>query len=397
MPTTAMTPQPSTNTNSASSPPDYTNATAANNDVNNDVNDHRATTAANESKITNIKFTNATSFLLTAMMVVGVVLFGVREEGVFGDEFLWMKYQTLLTPSNYVNLIWIPIFLLQGLFIYASTINKTLQTSPLVGYNAALTGRSKQSIIIHYPAICATTLMMIYSHDYGYIFCAFLSSVLCGVILTNVLKVQGELLNDMETQLMNDGSKYDNENINNQMSDEETVATIVYNVKTRALQYFALRLPFELYGGYILALISLYLNTFLDGFDSLPTMVYLIMANVSLVGLLGAGFMLLWKIPGQNFYGVGISLVWYLLGVTTELHEPTQPIYNAFSDGAVLTTQIVAGVASTVLMTLLGVRVMKTMIKHNLLNFGGRLGGDRSVCNSAMDDEGEIATDYVQA
>ena len=26
-------------------------------------------------------------------MVVGVVLLGAREEGVFGDEFLWMKYQ----------------------------------------------------------------------------------------------------------------------------------------------------------------------------------------------------------------------------------------------------------------------------------------------------------------
>lgn len=361
-------------------PPDYTNSVSVD-------------TAANESKIQNIKFVNATSFILTALMVMGVVLLGAREEGVFGDEFLWMKYQTLLTPATYVNLIWIPLFLLQGLFVYASTISKTLQTSPLIGYTAALTGNSKQSIVLHYPGICATTLMMIYSHDYGYIFLAFLSSMLCGGILTNVLKIQGELLDEMEEQI----SKYEDDemNISTQLSDEETVvASIVYSIKTRALQYFALRLPFELYGGYMLALISLYFNTFLSGFEGLPSMVHLIVANVCLVGLLGAGFMLLWKIPGQKFYGVGISLVWYLLGVAIELHEPTQPIYNEFSDGDILTTQIVAGIASTVLMTMWGVRVMKTMIKHNLFDCGDRLEGDRSVPSMAV---GEITTGYVHA
>ena len=33
-----------------------------------------------------------------------------------------------------------------------------------------------------------------------------------------------------------------------------------------------------------------------------------------------------------------------------ELHTPTQPIYNEYSDTAILTTQIVATVATTVLM-----------------------------------------------
>ena len=78
-----------------------------------------------------------------------------------------------------------------------------------------------------------------------------------------------------------------------------------------------------------------------------------------------------------------------------ELHTPTQPIYNEFSDNAILTTQIVAGVATLILMTLLGIRIMKSMIKSNLFNCVEVLGGgDRSVVS---DGEEEISTDYVHA
>ena len=84
-----------------------------------------------------------------------------------------------------------------------------------------------------------------------------------------------------------------------------------------------------------------------------------------------------------------------------ELREPTQPIYNEFSDGAILATQIVALVATTLLMTMLGVRVMKTMIKHNLFNCAGRLGGGRNNDNdnSVVSEEvdGGIGADYVHA
>lgn len=347
-----------------------------------------------------------------------------------------LQNQTLLTPHNLINLIWFPIFLLQGLFIYASTIHKTLQTSPLIGYNAALTS-PKQSIVVHYPAVCATTLMMIYSHDYGYPFFAFLSSVLCGVVLTSIIRIQSEILNEVE---MNESVVSDNEEAG-YVKDEDhanaALSTIATDIKSRSVQYFCLRLPFELYGGYVLALIASYFNMFLNGFDSLPTLVFLVIANVSLVGLLGVGFLVLWKIPERKFYGVGASLVWYLvsvllfvlslslhygttfgpyisvfhthswciysclylstqLGVAIELHEPTQPIYNEFSDGAILTTQIVAGVAATVLMTLLGVRVMKTMIKHNLFNCVGRLGGGDNA-SVATDEDGGISANYVHA
>ncbi len=275
--------------------------------------------------------------------------------------------------------------------------------------------------------------MMIYSQDYEYIGCALLSSVLCVAVLANVIRIQGELLDEMEGKSTNLDETHDS-SLYNDMKDEDeenpNVLTIPDSIKTKALQYFALRFPFELSAGYVLTLAALYLNMFLDGFDSLPSLVDLIVANVSLVGLLAAGSLLLWKIPERKFYGVGISLVWYLvrvvvcsrfamdtcscmwlegvfqlfsflstsplflqLGVAIELHSPTQPIYNQFSDMAIRATQIVALIAATVLMTMLGVRVMKTMINYNIFNCARRLGGDQSVAT----EEDEISTGYVHA
>jgi len=364
-PTNPMTVQPSPNINSNTAPPSLPQQYDDNNNNNNDNNNNEALSAEDATKIQNLKFVNATSYLLTGMMVTGVVLFKTREEGVFGDEFLWMKYQTLLTPSSYVNLLWVPVFLLQGLFVYASTLHKTLQHSPLVGYDRALQRSSKTSVAVHYPAVCAATLMTVYSHDYGHVFMALLGSVLCGIVLTSILQIQGHLLNEMEAAM------------------SATDGTM--DIADRTAQYVALCLPFELYGGYVLALVAVYFNTFLAGFDALPTSVFLVAANASLALLLCAGFYMLW-VTERKFYGVGVALVWYLLGVAIELRTPTQPIYNEFSDGAILTTQIIAGVATLILATLLGVRVTKTMIKHNILN-----------CGDVLDEEGEITTDYVHA
>lgn len=374
-PTSAMmAPVPSANTNSNDVPPPPRGATRPSSSDGDPVGDFSAQSEEDASRIGNLKFVNATSFLLTGMMVVGVVLFGAREEGVFGDEFLWMKYQTLLTPSPYVNLVWIPIFVLQGLFVYASTLHATMQFSPLVGYERALTSPSA-SVAAHYPAVCAATLAMTYSHDYGHIGFAFLFAVLCGVVLRRVLDIQGEVLSEMEGgESLQSGAP-------------------ASDVRSRAFRYAALRLPFELHGGYALALAAVYLNTFLSGFESLPASAYLAAANVSLLSLLCAGFALLWRTERKS-YGAGLALVWYLLGVAIELGAPTQPIYNEFSDGAILATQVVAGVASLVLATLLGVRVMKTMIKHNVLNCADALDGEDNVSDAGG---GEIATGYVHA
>lgn len=382
--------QPSPNSNSNNDEYDNNNLDIdANNNDNNNNND--------DNKITNIKITNTLTYLLTSMIIIGITLWRVREEGVFGDEFLWMKYQTLLSPPNYTKYIWYPIFILQGLFIYASCLHKTYQKSPLVGYDVVMNGTTTNGsfmdksaahakcIATQFPLISILSLIMIICHDSGYIGFALLSCVLCVGVLMNVLRIQGNALADD-----GDDSTKDIENTSSSDTMKDTV------LKDLACQYVALRLPFELLGGYMLAMLALYVSMFLDTFVD-GGMVNLIVANASLVGLLAVGYVVLWKIRaehGHKFYGVGAGLVWYMLGVTIELQDPTQPIYNAYTDAGILTTQIVAGVSTTILMTMLGVCFNKTMIKYNVFNCANALGGN---ADSVFTEEDEMSTDYVHA
>lgn len=269
-----------------------------------------------------------------------------------------------------------------------------------MGYTKAISGggNTKKSIVMHYPAICATTVMMICFFDYGYTLFALLSCLMCGAVLVHVMKLQSEVLAAGTNN--NDGEE---EETMSKASDLAKSSSLTNSLKSRAIEYVTLILPFELYGGYVMAASIVYLNTFLVVVGSehdVSPLVYLIIANISLLSLLCVGFVVLWSKKmalERKFYGVGISLVWYLLGVAMELHEPSQPIYNEYSDMALLATQIVAWVSTLVLMTLLGVRVMKTMIKHNLFNCVGALGGGQSVVSEDSDDHLEISTGYVHA
>ena len=268
-----------------------------------------------------------------------------------------------------------------------------------MGYTNAVGGggNTKKSIVIYYPAICATTLMMVCSFDYGYVLFALLSSLMCGAVLVHIMKLQSEVL---AAGMSNDDG--DEEASGTEM-DLDKSSLLTNSMKSKAIEYITLILPFELYGGYIMSASIVYLNTFLVVLGTehdVPPVVHLIVANISLLSLLCVGFVLLWSKKlalERKFYGVGISLVWYLLGVAIELREPSQPIYNEYSDMAILATQIIAVPCSFVLMTLLGVRVMKTMIKRNLFNCVCALGGGQSVVTEDSDDHLEISSGYVHA
>lgn len=85
-------------------------------------------------------------------------------------------------------------------------------------------------------------------------------------------------------------------------------------------------------------------------------------------------------------------MVWFFVGVAIELQNPTQPIYNEFSDAQISTTQIMAGLASTLLSSLMAVRMIKTMIKRNMFNCMGACQGKDA---ETVDDD--ISADYVHA
>ena len=118
-------------------------------------------------------------------------------------------------------------------------------------------------------------------------------------------------------------------------------------------------------------------------------------ANTSIIALLLIAAYILWGLKqgnGRHLYGSAISMVWFLIGIAIELQNPTQPIYNQFSDGQITSTQILAGLASTLLSSLMALRMIKTIIKRNMWNCMGACQG-----NDSVDGEEDITTDYVHA
>lgn len=240
---------------------------------------------------------------------------------------------------------------------------------------------------------------MVVGHDNGRLFSAFVSSVLLDCILVGVLEIYSlgrsnvRSLSSLSSLWVNDNDerRLDNshelnvdESSFNNNTDNNNNNSSMYgddDFKTCACDYIAMRLHFELFAGYAFALTSLYFNTFLRGFDAVTPSCHLVLANIGLVLLTCVGC---WK---RQFYGVTVALVWYFLGVVVELHTPAQLIYNEFSKNAILATQVMAGVASLILLTVMGVRVVKMVIKNNE-------GRNTSVVSGG---EGGVSMDYVQA
>ena len=52
-----------------------------------------AATAANQQRVQISRIINFTLFFVMSAVIMGVVFVGVPSYGVFGDEYLWMKYQ----------------------------------------------------------------------------------------------------------------------------------------------------------------------------------------------------------------------------------------------------------------------------------------------------------------
>ena len=91
-----MTPQPSANTNSEPTTDGadyYTNQDTAATAINESSPPQLSSQSSLNKKIINLKFLNGTSYLLTTLIVIGHVLWKVHEEGIWGDDYVWMKYQ----------------------------------------------------------------------------------------------------------------------------------------------------------------------------------------------------------------------------------------------------------------------------------------------------------------
>jgi hypothetical protein len=239
--------------------------------------------------------------------------------------------QTLLTPPPYVHMIWLPILMSLGLFLFASTLHPVMSASPLVGYDSDRVVADPKSSVAgaHFPVVCISIMMSVYCHDYGRMGWALLGSMLLAFDLGYVLRTQRILASgggggggiaaccpseDVFEDAFADAMACRGGGDGGGGEDDDDAGGGRRRRGGRAsalLEHASLRFPFALSGGYALAMIAQYLSAFLINVE-MHTSVYLVVANVSLVGLCAAGFGMLWR---GRYYGACGSLMWYLVSV----------------------------------------------------------------------------------
>jgi len=246
---------------------------------------------------------------------------------------VWKTNQTLLSVAPYTQYIWYLLFILQGLFIAASFL-PSLRSSELLGYSAlaAETGKvaNKTSLpVVYYPALCASTLLTMYSVKLNIMSLAFVGSCASTFFLVNIIKYQ--LHNAIKTDITRHQS--DNATTLNEFNFSQWYQQ--WNQRRRApallqldgtspetsdvtsnqiQQYFFLKFPFELYAGYNLALNVAFLNIVMHKII-VSAVFNLVLVSVSLVFLLGVGCYATWTDKKGLCIGIGGGLAWYLVSI----------------------------------------------------------------------------------
>jgi len=236
---------------------------------------------------------------VTILTTIHTTFYGNDDE--YDNYTDWMANQTLLSVAPYTRYIWYVLFVLQGLFVGAAFM-EGLQMNVLLGYTALAETESQEatteteqsqnnnnltSPVVHYPALCASGLLMMYSVKLNIMTCALLGSCLTTYFLVNIIKFQ--LLN---TTVATDASTN---------SKKEWIQ-----------QYICIQLPFELYAGYNLGSNIMFLHIVLCKLIPNAITFDVFLAAVSLVSLLIVGCYVTWK-EKRLYYGVGGGLVWYLV------------------------------------------------------------------------------------
>jgi len=189
------------------------------------------------SRLKSLRLINTLSYLLTTVTILTTIhtTFYGNDDEYYDNYTDWMANQTLLSVATYTRYIWYVLCALQGLFVGAAFM-KGLQMNVLLGYTALAESQDEEqeansnnknltSPAVHYPALCASSLLMMYSVKLNIMTCALLGSCLTTYFLVNIIKFQ--LLN---TTVATDAST---------TSKKEWIQ-----------QYICIQLPFELYAGY---------------------------------------------------------------------------------------------------------------------------------------------------
>ncbi len=277
-----------------------------------------------DSRIKSLRLINALSYALTTVISLGSIHTSVNDE--YDDYEVWITNQTLLSVAPYTQYIWYLLFLLQGLFIAASFL-PSLWSSELLGYNvlAAQDGYKHSLPVVHYPALCASTLMMMHSAKLNLMSLAFVGSCASTYFLVSIIKYQldndtttseedtfGEITKCFQGRRAPAASTLQLDDVASPNAFDENNNKL----KDRVQQYFFLKLPFELYAGYNLALNLAFLNIIIHKLIG-SAVFNLVLASASLVFLLGVGCYVTWKEKKGLCYGIGGGLAWYMVSVCT--------------------------------------------------------------------------------
>jgi hypothetical protein len=256
------------------------------------------------SRLKSLRLINTLSYLLTTVTILTTIhttFYGNDDE--YNNYTDWMANQTLLSVAPYTRYVWYVLCALQALFVGAAFM-EGLQMNVLLGYNTAQLAESQEatteqlqnnnnnnnltSPVGHYPALCVSSLLMMYSVKLNIMTCALLGSCLTTYFLVYIIKFQ--LLNTTVT----------------------TDAPSSTSKKEWIQQYICIQLPFELYAGYNLGLNCMFLNIVLRKLIPNAITFDVFLAAVSLVALLIVGCYVTWK-EKRLYYGIGGGLVWYLV------------------------------------------------------------------------------------
>ena len=287
-----------------------------------------STSLFQDSHIKSLRLINTLSYAFTAITVLSTVpTYFANYEYNNGNYTEWMTDQTLLSVAPSTQFIWYLLFILQGLFIVAAFL-PSLQFSELLGYTflasnnhnsskndnssnksgrggavielrrSTLRDYTNTSVVVQYPALCASTLLMMYSAKLKFMTLAFVGSFISTYLLVNITKFQA-----VATAAAAARSSEGDANSN---SDTATF-------KSEIITYICLKLPFELYTGYALALTIMFFNIIIHKLFG-STVLSVILAIVSLVMMLIVGCYVTWNkgMFGLN-YGFGVGLIWYMV------------------------------------------------------------------------------------
>eukprot|EP00986_Skeletonema_menzelii_P009251 scaffold4158_cov127-Skeletonema_menzelii.AAC.4 len=381
---------------------------------------HSAVNVFEDKRIKSLRLINTLSYALTTLISLGSIHTSVNDE--YDDYENWTTNQTLLSVAPYTQYIWYFIFILQGLFIAASYL-PSLWSSELLGYNvlAARAGYKHSLPVVHYPALCASTLMMMYSTKLNIMSLAFLGSCASTYFLVSIIKYQSDnARTSSDEDMLGEVTKWfqrRNQPASTLQLDDVTSPDANDVLKHRIQQYFFLLLPFELYAGYNLAL-NLQLFNIITHKLIGSAMFNLILASVSLLFLLGVGCYVTWTEKKGLCYGIGTGLAWFLVsvcnkknvaatsfcisltqlffmllhsqfGVFFQLIYPSAPISLAYSDGAINAAKYMAVVYANVILSTIAIRAAKNIINVNVVSDGEN--------EDEEEEEDDVSAEYVHA